>query len=447
MRLVEKWSNVIWPLLDQLRGTLNTIDAIDTLMETLTIKIIIAYVKAGKDNILESLAIEVSELKKAIEGKDMSEQILVVMTYLEQTTLLKGVFTSLQDKKIVKEVASKLGEISFEEAIENSEAISELFLGLVEKRDQAVRGEGFTPISIRKLVSGLLSQETFTEVYDPVIGSGSLAVQVALDNKVEFIYGQDISKEVLRYCKILLIAGGRLDSIKNIKSGDTLLEPAHLENNKVKQRETIVAVPPMGFAALYKENIMDHSYERFSEEVLNLRASDMLFVSHIVSSLKDQGRAVVLVNNGVLFRQGAEANIRRQFLDEKIIECIIQLPGKMLTNTAIPTSLVIFNKKKINETILFMDLTNEVSKISKLTTVLSDKTIHKACEIYHKQLDTVISKNVAVSEVIKNDCNLTVNRYFELQEEEIDLDEVNTKIHELQKELLSIQTAIENILG
>lgn len=446
MRLVDKWSKVIWSILDQMRPSLNIIEAIDSVMEILIAKLIISYVQTDKMTMLESLDIEVSKLKQAVEEKNIEDQILGTMSYLEETPFLKGVFTSLQDKQRIHELVEKLEEISFEENLEDSKRIGELFLVLIEKRDQAGRGDGFTPTSIRKLVSGLLSHEQFQEVYDPVIGSGSLAVQVAIDNKVELIYGQDISVDAIRYCKLLLIAYGKVDSIKNIKSGDVLLEPAYLENNKLKQWETIVAVPPMGIVILDKENLMAHAYGRFNEEMQSVRAADIIFISHIISSLKDEGRAVVLVNNGVLFRQGAEAIIRKQWLDEKIIESVIQLPAKMLTNTAIPTSLIIFNKKKVNETILFMDLTNEVSKISKLTTVLSDQTIHKACEIYHKQLETVLSMKVTVKEVLENDCNLAVNRYFEVEGEEIDLEEVNTRLVQLKKELLMIQTEIEEIL-
>lgn len=108
----------------------------------------------------------------------------------------------------------------------------------------------------------------------------------------------------------------------------------------------------------------------------------------------------------------------------------------MLEYTAILTTLMVFKKKRNRQDVLFINLTGEVDKISKLTTQLSEETIKKTCELYYNYQNSPISKVVSIDEILGNDSNLNVKRYVLQEEQQINL----------EKELMAIQAKIREKL-
>lgn len=283
-----------------------------------------------------------------------------------------------------------------------------------------------TPASVRALMSTLLERHEKRQVYDPAIGTGSLALEVALsrgDGEKCQVVGQDLSSRNVKHCKTLMVFYGMEAQVGEVQIGDSLDTDNH------KKWDTIVSVPPFG-------------------TVGDVRDVEMRFISHVVEHLAEEGMAVVLINHGLLFKESNSAQIRTDYILDNVIDAVIQLPAKMLRETPIATSIVVFKKKRDKEDILFMDLSGEVGRISKLLTVLSDASLQKIGETY-SAYKTVpgFSKVVSLDEVLQNDGNLMVNRYVEtVKEEEVDLVTISDQIEEYEIQLLLLQEEIRNKL-
>lgn len=411
--------------------------------------------KGGYHQKLEALGLR-PKLFKESRFKGLSyEELLVILKKVKESPLLEDLFISCESYKdnalwleCFEDLMEILEEIDFLPLLNKDEAegtyeVGEIFRELIDQFKQIGRQGGMASKSLNTLIASLSGQTGGKAIYDPVIGTGSLAVQVAILNQIPTIYGQDLSREEVRLCKMLLIAYGMVDSLSYIVAGDTLLDPKHIEGNALCQFKNIVAVLPFGSSLISKEALEKDRYARYME-VGNLRSSEMLFMHHILASLEEGGVASVVTSNGVLFRGGTEAKMRENLLKENCIDSVIQLPNKMLADTAISTTLIIMKKHRTRQDILFMDLTKEVDKISKVTTQLSPETIEKATKLYKAYESSEISQVVPIKEVMASQMSLSATRYVTYKEEQhINLEEVNQSIMALEQELRAIQEKIK----
>jgi type I restriction enzyme M protein len=171
----------------------------------------------------------------------------------------------------------------------------------------------------------------------------------------------------------------------------------------------------------------------------------------MLASAKENGRVGLVVDNGCLFRGGAERSIRSKIIEKDLVECVILTPEKLFYNTGAPGAIIIFRKNKTQERknkILFINASNEYiphPSVRRLN-MLSKDNINKIVEIYRKFADTTgFSRVVDISEVRKNDYNLNVTLYvMPIEEkEQIDIFKEFSELKELEKERQEIGKKIE----
>jgi type I restriction enzyme M protein len=163
----------------------------------------------------------------------------------------------------------------------------------------------------------------------------------------------------------------------------------------------------------------------------------------------------IVVDNGCLFRGGAERNIRSKVVEKDWIECVILTPEKLFYNTGAPGAIIIFRKNKPQERknkILFINASNEYiphPSVRRLNT-LSKENINKIVESYRKFVDIPgFSRAVDISEVRKNDYNLNVTLYVMPVEEkeQIDIFKEFSELKKLEKERQEIGKKIEEYIA
>lgn len=454
MKLAEALRQILF-MVNRLRDAVPVEQLVGLIGELCLLKLFSDQAKGGYSQKLKALGLS-PELFKESRFKDLHyEELIIILKKVKESPLLKDVFVSCEvckDNVLWLErfnsVMEILEEMDFlpilnKDQEEGTYEVGEIFRELIDQLKQIGRQGGIASKSLNTLIASLSNETEAKVIYDPVIGTGSLAVQVALLNQIPTIYGQELSREEVRLCKMLLIAYGMVDSLSHIVAGDTLLDPQHTEGDVLCQFKNIVAVLPFGSSFISKEALEKDRYARY-REIGNLRSSEMLFMHHILASLEEGGVASVVTSNGVLFRGGTEAKMRENLLKENCIDCVIQLPNKMLADTAISTTLIIMKKHRTRQDILFMDLTKEVDKISKVTTQLSSRTIEKATKLYKAYKSSEISQVVPIKEVMASQSNLSATRYVTYKEEQpIDLEEVNQSITALEQELRDIQEKIK----
>ena len=136
---------------------------------------------------------------------------------------------------------------------------------------------------------------------------------------------------------------------------------------------------------------------------------------HGLYHLSQEGTMAIVLPHGVLFRGGAEGEIRKRLIEKNQIDAIIGLPDKMFTNTGIPVCVLILKKnRKLGEDIIVIDSSKNYEKIGKFN-VLEEKDIARIVDTYMERKEILGFSHIATrKEIIENDYNLNIPRYVEI---------------------------------
>ena len=438
---IEKYiGEITWKGLNVLRGHLDLGIAQGVLRELLFLKLL----NSGIDRY--------SYFKERIDGRiqfNNTEELFEELNkFIEKNTILQGLFEDVysvrnnNDYRFLDNVILLLNEIDFDNKEIDLEIFFRNFLDLSPKLKSSINT---TSPSIRELISELLKNREMKDLYNPSIGYGSLSLQVALNHKDINIYGQDINNEMIRICKMQLILDKRIEDLGNINQGNTIINPGNVEENGLRKFDCIVCDPPYGLRDWGYEEILNHDkYNRFYRGMPSKSLGDYAFITHVIESLNSDGIAIMVVPSGVLFREGAEGLLRQKLVEEGLIDTVISLPNNMMFGTAIPVNLLIFNKAKKENDILFIDVAKEVM-VNKVLTTLSNEMVEKIVKVYEERLEIEgFSRKVDIEEIQDNNFNLNVQRYIEeiSEKEDLDIKEIGKEIEYLTVKLQEIQVEI-----
>ena len=136
--------------------------------------------------------------------------------------------------------------------------------------------------------------------------------------------GQELNGGTWAICKMNMILHGIRNA--DIRQGDTIKEPQHLDKSgEIRRFDRVIANPP--FSQNYTTNGMQFR-ERFHTFLPESgKKADLMFVQHMVASLRGDGKLAVVMPHGVLFRGGEEKACRQRFIKDGILEAVIGLPA------------------------------------------------------------------------------------------------------------------------
>ncbi|MBK9290052.1 MAG: type I restriction-modification system subunit M [Bacteroidetes bacterium] len=281
-------------------------------------------------------------------------------------------------------------------------------------------GEFYTPGHVVRLLVTLLKPKAGMEIYDPTCGSGGMLIQSVQwveeqgeDFRNLALYGQEASGTTWAICKMNMI----LHNIPSatIENGDTLQDPLIQDGATWKKFDIVIANPP--FSQNYNKATMKFQ-TRFSYGFApeTGKKADLMFVQHMVASLKTTGRMATIMPHGVLFRGGSEKEIRQKMVDGNIIEAIISLPPALFYGTGIPACVIVINKNKpdaLHNKILFINADAEYGE-GKVQNHLRPEDIEKIDHVFtHKLNIEKYSRLVDLEEIKTNDYNLNIRRYVD----------------------------------
>src|SRR5699024_5650685 len=147
---------------------------------------------------------------------------------------------------------------------------------------------------------------------------------------------------------------------------------------------------------------------------------DYAFLLHGLFHLGQEGTMAIVLPHGVLFRGGAEGEIRNRLLDKNHIDAVIGLPDKLFTNTGIHVIVIILEKNRaLDAPVLMIDVTKSFVKEEKQN-VIQEKDIAKIVDTYIERTEKKgYSHKASQKENKENEYNLNITRYIEALDEEI----------------------------
>ena len=312
--------------------------------------------------------------------------------------------------------------------------VFEYFLGQFADAEGKKGGQFYTPRSIVRLLVEMLAPEAEKRVYDGCCGSGGMFVQS--ERFIELhehrkgkisIYGQESNPTTWKLAKMNLAIRG-IEA--KIELGDTLFNDK-LADVKV---DYILANPPF--------NVSDYQIQkddaRWKYGVPPAGNANYAWLQHFISKLAPGGTAGIVLSNGSMSSDtNTEGEIRRNLIENDLVDCMVALPSQLFYNTQIPACLWFLARNKTNgkfrnrsNQVLFIDAREIGRMISRKQKELSEEDITRIGEIYHswrsKDLEQKfkdipgLCKSVSIEEIRKNNYVLTPGRYIEFKEDEDD---------------------------
>ena len=310
-------------------------------------------------------------------------------------------------------------------------------------------GEFYTPGEVSELLARLLAPRKGSRICDPTCGSGSLLIQVGDqvgDNDFS-LYGQEMNGSTWALCRMNMLVHNK--DAARIEWGDTIGNPKLIERDSLMKFDIVVANPPFSLDKWGAEGAEADRFHRFHRGVPPKSKGDYAFISHMVESAKEEGgRVGVVVPHGVLFRGGGEGRIRKALIEENVLEAVIGLPEKLFFGTGIPATIMILNKGRKTQDVLFIDASREYVEGTNQNR-LGAEQIARIVATY-KTFQTVdkYAYRATLGEIAENDYNLNIPRYVDTfePEAEVDLKAVQKEIEDLETQLAAVRREMEAYL-
>ena len=419
------------------------------------------YEFRNESNIGELINIALADLEDANREKMSSEDGSGIFRNIDfnssnlgdakdKNTRLKNLILDFSDEKLI-----------FDEThLEGNDIIGDAYMYLVStfaSESGKKAGDFFTPAEVSTLLAKLTKSKPGARICDPTCGSGSLLIKAGMevDGDNFSLYGQELNGSTWALAMMNMFLHGFDSAI--IRWGDTLRTPKLKEGDHLMKFDTVVANPPFSLDKWGADEAEHDSYQRFWRGVPPKSKGDWAFISHMIEVAHEKtGKVGVVVPHGVLFRGSSEGKIRKQTIEENILEAVIGLPANLFFGTGIPAAIVIFNKGKKNKNVLFIDASKEFEN-GKNQNKLRSQDIEHIVSTYRKFSAGELKEGIAEdkyayvatpAEIAENDYNLNIPRYVDTfeEEEEIDIVAVQKEIDALEIELKEVQTKMKKYL-
>ncbi|PJM73853.1 SAM-dependent methyltransferase [Bifidobacterium primatium] len=331
-----------------------------------------------------------------------------------------------------------LSDFSFADAFSQGyDFFSQVFEYLIKdyNKDSGSYGEYFTPHAIANIMARILAPDgdKNVTVYDPAAGSGTLVLALAhqIGENNCTTYTQDRSQKANEFMRLNLILNGLVGSLENVVHDDTLVSPRHLaaDGRSLQRFDYIVSNPPFkcDFSDT-RDTLASEKYaQRFWAGVPKVPAKTpekmaiyLMFIQHILYSLKPGGKAAIVVPTGFLTAKSKiELAIRTKMIESGMLRGVVSMPSNIFANTGTNVSILFVDSSKRYDHALLVDASKlgTKEKVGKnQRTVLSDDEIERIISVFNgmeEQDDfSVLADYTAIAE---KRYSFSAGQYFEVK--------------------------------
>lgn len=377
-------------------------------------------------------------------GKLNSDIFSVLTDGGEKIVLFEDLSKYVTDKRdeFCKAIVNKLVNFSFENIFqEKFDFFAAIFEYLIKDYNTNSGGkyaEYFTPHAVAKIMARCLVQGKVQNVtcYDPSAGSGTLLMNLAhqIGEDKCTIYSQDISQKSSNLLRLNLILNNLVHSIPNIVKGNTISDPYHKESSDLRKFDYIVSNPPfkLDFSDYRDDLDTKENNDRFFAglpKIPNKKKESMaiylLFLQHIMYSLKDNGKAAMVVPTGFITAQsGIDKKIRKELVDQKMLAGVVSMPSNIFATTGTNVSVVFLDKQNKGDVVL-IDASNLGTKVKEgknQKTLLADDEEERIINTFNtKSAEDDFSVVVSYEDIEAKNYSLSAGQYFEVKIEYVDI--------------------------
>lgn len=364
-------------------------------------------------------------------------------------------------------IIDKIADNSFESVFDQKyDFFAQIFEYLKKdyNKDFGKYAEYYTPHFVASIIAKIMvpNGAQNVTVYDPAAGSGTLVLALAheIGENNCTIFTQDISQKSNEFLRLNLILNNLVHSLPNVVHDDTLLNPYH-KNKKGDALATFdytVSNPPfnMDFSD-NRDTLADEKLKkRFFAGVPNIPPKDkdkmpiyLLFLQHIIFSLKEHGKAAVVVPTGFLTASNRSNKIayaiRQHLVSNKMLKGVISMPSNIFATTGTNVSIVFIDRDNKDGSIVLMDAsklgTKERVDGKNQKTVLSSKEINRIINSFSLgQTVENFCVSVSYADIESKKLSFSAGQYFEVQIEYKNLtsEEFAERMHNFSTRLNSL---------
>jgi type I restriction enzyme M protein len=321
--------------------------------------------------------------------------------------------------------------------------VYEYFLGEFASAEGKKGGQFYTPRSVVRTLVEMLAPYG-GRVYDPCCGSGGMFVQSEKfiedhggSRKDISVYGQESNPTTWRLAKMNLAIRG-IDADLGGEHADSFHNDLHPD----LKADYVIANPPFNAGEWGAGRLEGDPRWKYGKPPTN--NANYAWIQHFLYHLAPSGIAGFVMANGSMSTQtSGEGEIRRNLVENDLVDCIVALPGQLFYSTQIPVCLWFLTKNKDNGKyrdrtgeVLFIDARKMGEMISRTQRTLTDDDVDKVANTYHawrgdKELATDLDyedvkgfcKAASLEEIAEHNHVLTPGRYVGIEDVDVEDDE------------------------
>lgn len=401
------------------------------------------------DSTLESIASENSDIFYILNEDETRVSIMKpVSDVVSGGTNKKNAFC----RSLIGDVASFSFENAFEAGYDFFSTIFEYLIKDYNANGGGNYAEYYTPHAIAAIMAQLLvdPSEDVRSVtcYDPSAGTGTLVIALAhaIGEQNCTVYTQDISDKSSTMMMLNLILNSMSHSLTHVIQGNTLKHPFHKnEDGSLRKFDYIVSNPPfkLDFSDYHSDLKTDSYKGRFFAGIPNIPSKNkkgmeiyLCFFQHLLYSLKEDGKAAIVVPTGfITAKSGIAFKIRKHLVDgeKSILRGVVSMPSNIFANTGTNVSVVFIDKSGVDKPVLIdaSKLGETIKENGNQKTKLRTEEIQQIVNTFrNKEGVEDFSVTPTFDEIKEKGYSFSAGQYFDIKIDYVDIteDEFNRRM-------------------
>lgn len=394
------------------------------------------------DSTLESIASENSDIFYILNEDETRVSIMKpISDVVSGGTNKKNAFC----RSLIGDVASFSFENAFEAGYDFFSTIFEYLIKDYNANGGGNYAEYYTPHAIAAIMAQLLvdPSEDVRSVtcYDPSAGTGTLVIALAhaIGEQNCTVYTQDISDKSSTMMMLNLILNSMSHSLTHVIQGNTLKHPFHKnEDGSLRKFNYIVSNPPfkLDFSDYHNDLKTDSYKGRFFAGIPNIPSKNkkgmeiyLCFFQHLLYSLKEDGKAAIVVPTGfITAKSGIAFKIRKHLVDgeKSILRGVVSMPSNIFANTGTNVSVVFIDKSGVDKPVLIdaSKLGETIKENGNQKTKLRTEEIQQIVNTFrNKEVVEDFSVTPTFDEIKEKGYSFSAGQYFDIKIGYVDITE------------------------